>query len=104
MLDLTELMEERGHDVRSAETLVVARSLLRTWPPDVLLVTFSVLDSAEAAEELRAQQPSIRCVVGITNQPRTHTAPGCDVVICRPFDPDAMLRAIEQFLACGTRA
>jgi DNA-binding response OmpR family regulator len=100
--DYRELLAE----VCTASGLVEVRSFraldteaLATWAPVAALVAMSVLrDGRTSVRELRSSVPSLRYIVGMTNEPFGSGGLECNRVVVKPFDPRAVLVHIAQHI------
>jgi len=101
---LSVLLGLEGHDVRAAFSGESAMSQARQFVPDVVILDLLLpdMDGYELAARLKAE-PSCRstrvigCSGAVSETAASRArATGMDVVLLKPFDPQALLRILEH--------
>jgi hypothetical protein len=96
---LVEVCETTGLvEVRSFRALTEIETVEQWAPAAVLVASRTLRDHGPTVCGLRASLPSLRYVVGMTSEPFGTGDLGCDRVVIKPFQTEALLKDIEEHL------
>lgn len=104
---LGTLLEDEGFEVALTGDAVAALEVAAAWQPDLVLVDLRlpVIDGVQLTRALRAREssrwvPIVACT-GYTQRAVLDGAidAGCDGVLIKPFDGDALIASVRAALA-----
>ena len=104
---VTEELSRSGYDVAEADSAESARVHLRRREFDVLLTDFRMegedgLDLLESAGQYRALRTILMSGFATAKDHQTAMKLGAVDVLCKPFTPPQLLRAVEHAIDCET--
>jgi CheY-like chemotaxis protein len=100
---LSDLLQSKGYDVRSADNGVSALALLRESDAPCLILLdlmMPVMDGHELLARLSADSALAKIpvvVVTAGRHPQGSRVPGAADVLYKPFEPDRLIKIVQQF-------
>lgn len=100
---MTETLRNAGYAATDAEDVGVALMRLESDPPDLLLTDYSMpgMNGLELAERARARSSRLRVLIvsGYADAAALEASEVRPALLRKPFDEDALIRAVETVLA-----
>jgi len=103
---LVQLLSSRGFEVRTAEDGREAIALWNNWNPHLILMDMRmpILDGYETTRQIKATARGSKTVIiaitaSVLEEERMDIfAAGCDDVLCKPFQEQALLMKLAEYL------